>query len=304
MDAMGRDHSGPGRPPPADAPNPITEVTGFGANPSNLRMHLYVPERLAVPPATVVALHNCTESGPAFFAGPAAEFAALADRYGYLVVLPTATRDGACFDVSSAGALRRDGDSDPVGIVAMVRHVQRRHGSGRVFVIGLSSGAMMTNVLLGTYPDVFVAGAAFGGVPFGGFATDSGNWNDDCAKGLLNRTGREWGDIVRAAFPGYEGRRARVQLWHSTTDEILDHRNLGEAVKQWADLHGLPPDPASSDHPRPGWTRDRYGDRGAPSLEAISVANSPHNVLVPGMAEYTLRFFGLDPLPETPGPDT
>jgi acetylxylan esterase len=85
---------------------------------------------------------------------------------------------------------------------------------------------MMTNVLLGAYPDVFVAGAAFGGVPFGGFATDSGNWNDDCAKGLLNRTGRDWGDIVRAAFPGYEGRRARVQLWHSTTDDILDHRNI------------------------------------------------------------------------------
>ena len=32
---------------------------------------------------------------------------------------------------------------------------------GRVFATGLSSGAMMTNVLLGDYPDVFKAGAAF-----------------------------------------------------------------------------------------------------------------------------------------------
>ena len=45
----------------------------------------------------------------------------------------------------------------------------------RVYVTGASSGGMMTNVLLGDYPDVFKAGAAFMGVPFGCFATTDGS---------------------------------------------------------------------------------------------------------------------------------
>jgi acetylxylan esterase len=272
----------------------LTEVTGFGVNPTGLRMHLYRPARPTVRPAILVAVHNCTRSGPDFASGPASEFVSLADRYGYLVIFPTATREGTCFDVSSAESLRHGGDSDPAGIVAMVRHVQAEYPSSGVFVVGLSSGAMMTNVLLGCYPDVFVAGAAFAGVPFGGFATDTGSWSDECAQGRLIRTAGQWGDIVRAAFPGFTGPRPRVQLWHSTTDDILHYTNLAEAIKQWTDVHGVPGEPAAVDHPQLGWQRNRYGDAGATAaVEAISVTGSPHNVLVPGMAAYTLEFFGL-----------
>jgi poly(3-hydroxybutyrate) depolymerase len=91
----------------------LAEVTDFGRNPSGLRMHLYVPTTVAARPAIVVAVHNCTGSGPAFFA--ATEFAALADRHGFVVVYPTATRPGSCYDVSSPQALRHDGGSDPSG---------------------------------------------------------------------------------------------------------------------------------------------------------------------------------------------
>ena len=47
----------------------------------------------------------------------------------------------------------------------MVRYVQQRNNAdpSQVYVVGASSGAMMTNVLLGDYPDVFKAGAAFMG---------------------------------------------------------------------------------------------------------------------------------------------
>ncbi|BCJ48648.1 hypothetical protein Asp14428_01230 [Actinoplanes sp. NBRC 14428] len=47
----------------------LQEVTGFGANPSGLRMHLYVPDRVASRPALLVAVHYCTGSGPAFYSG-------------------------------------------------------------------------------------------------------------------------------------------------------------------------------------------------------------------------------------------
>src|SRR3954451_352939 len=188
----------------------LQEITGFGANPTNLRMHLYVPSRLPASPALLVAVHYCTGSGPAFYSGT--QFASLADQYGFIVIYPSATRSGACFDVSSPGALRHDGTSDPVGIVSMVRYVQQRYhtDTSRTFVTGASSGGMMTNVLLGDYPDVFRAGTAFMGVPFGCFATTDGSgWNSACADGQVTKTAQAWGDLVRGAYPGYTGARPR-----------------------------------------------------------------------------------------------
>ncbi|CAL9369837.1 hypothetical protein SUDANB96_00838 [Streptomyces sp. enrichment culture] len=96
----------------------LTEVTGFGANPSNLQMYLYVPDSVTAKPAVVVAVHYCTGSGPAMYHNT--EWASLADRYGFIVVYPSVTRASKCFDVASPQALRRDGGSDPVGIKSMV----------------------------------------------------------------------------------------------------------------------------------------------------------------------------------------
>lgn len=200
----------------------LTEVTDFGANPSNLRMYVYVPAGVTADPAVLVAVHWCTGSGPDMYNGT--EYDTLADQYGFVVVYPSVTRSSKCFDVSSPQALRRDGGSDPVGIRSMVDWVTRTYDADtdRVFATGISSGAMMTNVLLGDYPDVFAAGAAFSGVPFGCFATTDGSeWNSACANGTVTHTPQQWGDLVRGAYPGYSGPRPRMQLWHGTEDDVL-----------------------------------------------------------------------------------
>ncbi|MEU2664645.1 PHB depolymerase family esterase [Micromonospora sp. NPDC007220] len=296
--------------PPASAAT-LTEVTSFGPNPSNLRMYLYVPDSVAPRPGLLVAVHYCTGTGPAMYANT--QYAALADRYGYIVVYPSVTRSSQCFDVSSPQALRRDGGSDPVGIKSMVDHVRQRYAvdPDRIFATGISSGAMMTNVLLGLYPDVFSAGAAFSGVPFGCFATTNGSeWNSECANGQVTRTAQEWGNLVRNAYPGYTGRRPRMQTWHGTNDEVLRYPNFGEQVKQWTDVHGLSQTPTYTDSPQAGYTRTRYGGSGdrAP-VEAISMQGVSHNL--PVDAAQAIRFFGLDtaappttPPPTTPPPTT
>ncbi len=293
---------------PASAAS-LVEVTGFGANPSNLRMHLYVPDNLPARPAVVVAVHYCTGSGPAFHSGT--EFASLADRHKFIVIYPSATRSGNCFDVYSQETLRRNGGSDPVGIRSMVGHVQQRYASdpGRVFVTGASSGGMMTNVLLGDYPDVFKAGAAFMGVPFGCFATTAPNtWNSECANGQVVRTPQQWGDLVRAAYPGYTGARPRMQIWHGTTDSTLRYPNFAEQVKQWTNVHGVSQTPAYTDTPQSGWTRTRYGGTGTTApVEAISLQGVGHNLPMSGQAAMAVAFFGLtggvpDPDPD-PDPD-
>ncbi|BCL18013.1 extracellular catalytic domain type 1 short-chain-length polyhydroxyalkanoate depolymerase [Micromonospora sagamiensis] len=291
-------------PAPASAAT-LTEVTAFGPNPSNLRMYLYVPDRVAPRPALVVAVHYCTGSGPAMHSGT--QYAALADRYGYIVVYPSVTRSSKCFDVSSPQALRRDGGSDPVGIKSMVDHVRQRYDvdPARIFATGISSGAMMTNVLLGLYPDVFSAGAAFSGVPFGCFATTDGSeWNSQCANGQVIRTPQQWGDLVRNAHPGYTGPRPRMQTWHGTNDETLRYPNFAEQIKQWTNLHGLSQTPTYTDTPQPGYTRTRYGGSGPTApVEAISMQGVSHSL--PVDAAEAIRFFGIDTtVPPTSAPPT
>ncbi len=48
--------------PPASAAA-LTEVTNFGTNPTGLRMHLYVPDRVQERPPVLLAVHWCTGSG-------------------------------------------------------------------------------------------------------------------------------------------------------------------------------------------------------------------------------------------------
>ncbi|SEG43496.1 esterase, PHB depolymerase family [Nonomuraea solani] len=280
--------------PPASSAQ-LTEVTGFGTNPSNLRMHLYVPDGVPARPAVLVAVHYCTGSGPAFYSGT--EFASLADRYKFIVIYPSATRSGSCYDVSSPQALRHDGGSDPVGIVSMVRYVQQRHGGDpdRTYVTGASSGGMMTNVLLGDYPDVFKAGASFMGVPFACFATtDGSSWNSACANGQVTKTPQQWGDLVRGAYPGYSGPRPRMQIWHGTEDSTLRYPNFQEQIKQWTNVHGLSQTPSLTDQPQSGWTRTRYGGTGTmAAVEAISLQGVGHSLPQGGMAARVIDFFGL-----------
>ncbi|MFF8012313.1 PHB depolymerase family esterase [Streptomyces sp. NPDC007929] len=282
----------------------LTEVTNFGANPSNLRMYLYVPESVTPKPAVVVAVHWCTGSGPDMYNGT--EYKTLADRYGFIVLYPSVTRSSKCFDVSSPQALRRGGGSDPVGIKSMIDWTTRTYGAdtSRIFATGISSGAMMTNVLLGDYPDVFAAGAAFSGVPFGCFATTDGSeWNSACSGGSIVRTPKEWGDLARGAYPGYTGTRPRMQIWHGTQDDVLRYPNFGEQIKQWTDVRGVSQTPAATDTPQSGWTRTRYGGTGdrAP-VEAISLQGVGHNLYAQGMASRVLTFFGLDGSGPAPQP--
>jgi poly(hydroxyalkanoate) depolymerase family esterase len=285
------------QPASASAVATLTQVTDFGYNPTSASMYEYVPTSVRAHPAILVAAHWCTGSGPDMYNGT--EFASFADQYGFIVIYPSANRDGKCWDVASDGALTHNGNSDPAAIRSMVKWAVRHHGAdaNRVYVTGISSGAMLTNVLLGDYPDVFKAGAAFMGVPFYCFYTGTvGGWNNDCSTGNITKTPQEWGDLVRAAYPGYTGPRPRMQLWHGTLDEALNYHNLGEEIKQWTNVLGVSQKPRFTDQPAANWTRTRYGATGpmAP-VEANSFEGVGHWLPQAGQTRLALEFLGLLP---------
>jgi acetylxylan esterase len=273
----------------------LVQVTNFGSNPQNNKMYEYVPNNVQAHPPVLVALHYCTGTGPAFYSGT--EFASLADRYGFIVIYPDANRSGQCWDVSSDGALTHNGNSDPVGIVSMVQYVESHNNadSSRVYVTGASSGAMMTDVMLADYPDVFKAGAAFMGVPYHCFYTGTvDGWNSACANGQVSMTPQQWGDLARNAYPGYSGPRPRVQLWHGTADTTLYYPNFGEEIKQWTNVLGVSQTPSSTSTVNGNWTHTTYGSAGNPVVDAYSIAGVGHALPQSGMAAIAVHYFGLD----------
>jgi acetylxylan esterase len=107
--------------------------------------HIYVPKILSPEPAVIVAIHYCTGTGPKYFQN--SPYGRLAEKYGFIVVYPTSPHDGTCWDVSSKRTLRHGKGGDSGDIVDMVRWVLGRYTEvdrRKVFVVGMSSGAMMT----------------------------------------------------------------------------------------------------------------------------------------------------------------
>jgi len=283
------------------------DVSGL---PSYVNMFLYVPDQLASSPPIVVAPHHCQGDGPGTF-GEMSSLVSFADERGFIMIFPEATGQN-CWDAGSDRSLEHDGGGDTHAIVQMVRYTLTSYGGNaeRVYSVGGSSGGIMTEALLGVYPDVFMAGVSLMGVPCGCWAEGyndvvgkpsdgTGQWSGPCSGGDVHKSGAEWGDLVRSYFPGYTGHRPRLQHWHGTLDTTLDYANLAEDIKQWTNVLELSEAPSGSDTPADGTTREFWNnDCGYTVYEAFSLAGVGHSVPFNGNA--VAEYFGLD---DAEGPD-
>ncbi|KDR80435.1 hypothetical protein GALMADRAFT_136922 [Galerina marginata CBS 339.88] len=266
----------------------------FGANPTGVKMYQYKPTALANPTPLIVAIHWCHGVAQDYFA--ATSLAQLADQHGFMLVFPNAPSSDGCWDVHSTGTLTHNGGGDSLAIANIVRYAIANWGvdSKRVFATGTSSGAMMTNVLMGAYPDLFAAGSLYSGVPYGCFA-GADTWNTQCATGEIIETPQQWGALVKNGYPGFTGTRPKVQFWHGTTDAVLFPQNFWEEIKQWTNVFGVSQTPTSNltSNPQAGYSRASYG----PNVQAILAQGVGHTV--PEHEPDTLAWFGLSSL--TPG---
>ncbi|KAJ2919978.1 hypothetical protein MD484_g384, partial [Candolleomyces efflorescens] len=271
------------------AVNQLQQISNFGTNPTNVRMYLYRPPNVVANPALIVAMHYCTGTAQAYFSGT--QYANLADaQRTFIVLYPHAPDSGGCWDVHTNATFTHNAGGDSLGIASAVRYAIANYGvdANRVFATGTSSGAMMTNVLAGAYPDLFKAGSAFAGVPYACFS-GPGMWNNECAGGTKSLSAQAWGDLVRSGYPGYTGPRPRMQIWHGTGDTTLNYRNHAEGIKQWTNVFGYPSSPVTTQNNSPvsGWTRETYG----PNFQAIRAQGVPHNI--PTQERDVLDWFGI-----------
>ncbi|KAH6914435.1 acetyl xylan esterase [Coprinopsis sp. MPI-PUGE-AT-0042] len=259
------------------AVNQLQRISNFGTNPTGVAAHLYRPPNVVANPALILALHYCSGTGPAYFTGT--QYANLADQLkSFIILYPSSPGEkGECWDVHTNATFTHNAGGDSLGVASAVRYTIANYGvdASRVFVTGSSSGGMMTQVMAGAYPDLFVAAASFAGVPYACFSGTS-SWNGQCSGGQLSKTGQQWGDLVRSGYPGYTGRRPRVQIFHGTADTTLSYNNHKEAIKQWTNVFGYSETPQSTQQNSPvsGMVRSIYG----PNFQAITANNVGHDL--------------------------
>jgi poly(hydroxyalkanoate) depolymerase family esterase len=253
--------------------NHLSEVHEFGSNPGALRMFKYVPERAKS--ALVVVLHGSSQTAASYDLG--AGWSALADRYGFVLLLPQqhiANNPNNGFNWFLPGDVER-GRGEALSICQMIETTIAAHriDRRRVFITGLSAGGAMACVMLATYPELFAAGAVIAGLPFG--TATNVNEAFESMVHVRARSAREWGDLVRAASP-HRGPWPRVSVWHGGADSVVRPENADQIVKQWLDVHGLDHEPTREElvdgYPRRVW-RNRMGDD---VIEAYTIPGMAH----------------------------
>jgi acetylxylan esterase len=286
----------------------VNNWTGGVANlPSDVLMYVYVPDKVAVDPPVLTLIHSC-DSNASVVLGQAGGLKSAADQYGFIIVVPQSNPSSLrCWTTDSTQVWTRDKGGDSNAIKQMVVYALSKYqaNADRVYATGCSSGAMMTELLLALYPDIFKAGSSFAGMPAGchGPNDNSSNatgYNGTCAGGPVNYTAQQWGDLVRAMDSGYTGHRPRLQLFHGSADPIISYSNMAESESQYVNLLSLSTSPTKTNT---GLTLGTHqateqqwnnacGYLVLDGFESIGGDHGPSDALF--VPQYVVPFLGLD----------
>ncbi|KAK3317479.1 putative Acetylxylan esterase A [Cercophora scortea] len=277
----------------ASASAQITKVADFSGTPTKLGMYVHVPKNLKTPAPVLVAVHHCQGSASGY--NGETKYSSLADQHNFIVIYPNSRSSGGCFDVASQATFTHNGGGDSQTIINMVKYAVDKLGgdADKVFVVGTSSGAMMTNVLVAAYPDVFKAGSVYSGVPAGDGHPGPPGWSNSCANGQNIKTAQAWGDLVRSFYPGYNGTRPRLQIFHGTADSTLRYPNYAEQLKEWSNVFGLTTSKNASNTPQSGYTQTIYGEGTATTAQLVGYSAQGVGHTVPQHESMDLAFFGI-----------
>jgi acetylxylan esterase len=271
----------------------LLNIPDFGDNPSDLIMDVYIPPYLPASPTLVLALHGCGSSGPAY--AEAKGYPAVAEEKSFIVIFPSTTKDSKCWDVHSEASLTRDGGGDSTGLANMLRYAIATWDvdPNSIYLTGISSGGMMSNVMIAAYPDFFQAAVCYMGMPAGCLKGSPGSSpitaSPECLSGNSNLTAEEWAQRARDIYPGYDGAYPRFKTLHGTLDPILNIALLDQELLQWSTLMGVELTAINPDKPYPNYTELVYGD--GTQLVGYSGEGVGHTVAVDLALD--MEWFGL-----------
>ncbi|KAK7551697.1 acetylxylan esterase A [Phyllosticta citricarpa] len=275
----------------------LQEIKDYGPNPAGVSMFVYVPPGVRQNPAVLVAIHWCQGSAQGYADGTPYQSLAQ-EKKNFIIVYPSSPHQGGCWDVSSPQTLRHEGGGDSTSIANQIKYATQKYRAdkSKVFVVGSSSGAMMTNVLAATYPELFSAATVYSGVPAGCFRSSSDKvdeWSQPCAKGEITKSRSAWAAIVKSSDSGTKRdskKRPRMRIYHGADDAVLNPTNYKEEIKQWCGVFGYDeekPKQKRNGDPQQGWNTSVFGEK----LEAIWADATGHTV--PCRGDDDMKWFGL-----------
>ncbi len=263
----------------------LTEVTGFGSNPGNLKMFKIVPAGLPANAPVVFALHGCAQGAAAYDVETG--WVLLANRWKFALVLPqqqSGNNSSSCFNWFESADISR-GNGEALSIRQMVTRILGDHGGdpARVYVTGLSAGGAMTATMLATYPEAFAGGAIIAGIPYNCGVGTSAAFS--CMNPGSDLTPSQWGNKVRAAS-SHSGPWPIVSIWHGASDTTVRPVNLTESMEQWTNVHGID-QVADLEDTLGGFPRKQYKtSAGVIRVETVLITGMGHGTPVdPGAGE-------------------
>ncbi|PIK15649.1 PHB depolymerase family esterase [Halobacteriovorax sp. JY17] len=128
---------------------------------------LFRPEGIQPNSPTVVAIHGCKQTGDTFARG--ARLYEAAKKFRFNLLLPEqdpATNPYNCWNWFLDINQRRLGE--PSIIVESIHHAKSKYAldESKLYLLGMSSGAAMSNILMNCYPKLFKAVASHSGIPY------------------------------------------------------------------------------------------------------------------------------------------
>lgn len=276
----------------------LREVSGFGSNPGNLRMFVYVPDGLPASRPLVVALHGCRQSAAAY--DDETGWVKFADKWRFALLLPEqreVNNSRRCFNwfngihaydwwfwAEWGSDIDRD-QGEALSIRQMIAKAQTDLASDprRLFVTGLSAGGGMTAVMLAVYPELFAGGAIIAGVPYkcalrvGEALASCGVSLSGPATPMRDLTPSDWAGRVFSAT-SHRGPWPRVSIWQGERDATVNPAAARELVDQWTGVHGID-DRADIEETVSGYVRRAYRDAaGRDLVESYTIAEFGHAV--------------------------
>ena len=203
---------------------------------------VYTPPnyRTGTPVSLIVMLHGCIQNAIDFATGT--QMNQLAERYNFIVVYPqqlSIYNPALCWNwFNSSNQVR--GGGEPTIIAGIVHEIESNTArwtidQHRIYVTGLSAGAVMAVILGATYPDIFAAIGVHSGAEFGAITSP-------LSGGLAFIQGGP--DPIQQGKAAYKamGSFARVVptiVFHGTVDPVSWPVNGKQVVQQWMETDFL-----------------------------------------------------------------
>lgn len=227
----------------------LHEVHNFGKNPGNLAMFRYIPKNAQDEKAAplVIVLHGCNQSAGAI--ARCSDWCKLGDQYGFYLLFPEQkiiNNPSRCFnwfiDKDIAG-----NEGEVFSIHQMTNYMFSHHNidSNKVFIYGVSAGAVMSVAFMVNYPEYISSGAILAGSSYG-MANNAIDGVSFMRK-PKNYSSEEWKRRVREVRPDYHGTYPRLVVLHGQKDPVVHPHHSDELVKQWKALHSIDSDPILRD---------------------------------------------------------